>query len=210
METDTLRVLIVANDPLARAGLATLLTGQPGCIVVGQIATGTDLAAEVEVYRPDVLLWDLGWEPASSPDHLEALEEVQLPRVALLPDETNAAELWAGGLTGLLFRDANADRLIVALLAVRHGLAALEPELVPALRPNRAPATEPLLEELTPREVEVLRLMAEGLPNKAIARRLDISEHTVKFHVNAILSKLAAQSRTEAVVRATRLGLLLL
>ncbi|MBI1880571.1 MAG: response regulator transcription factor, partial [Chloroflexi bacterium] len=63
---------------------------------------------------------------------------------------------------------------------------------------------------LTPRELEVLQLLAEGLPNKAIARRLDISDHTVKFHVNAILSKLSAQSRTDAVVRATRLGLILL
>ncbi len=67
-----------------------------------------------------------------------------------------------------------------------------------------------LIEELTPRELEVLRLLAEGLPNKTIAQRLDISEHTVKFHVNALLGKLGVASRTEAVVRATRLGLVFL
>jgi two-component system nitrate/nitrite response regulator NarL len=66
------------------------------------------------------------------------------------------------------------------------------------------------VEDLTPRELEVLQLLAEGLPNKAIGLRLSISEHTVKFHVNAILGKLGAQSRTDAVVRATRLGLIIL
>ena len=70
--------------------------------------------------------------------------------------------------------------------------------------------TDPLIEELTPRELAVLRLVAEGLPNKTIAVKLGISEHTVKFHVNAILGKLGVASRTEAVVRATRLGLIFL
>jgi DNA-binding NarL/FixJ family response regulator len=78
-------------------------------------------------------------------------------------------------------------------------------ELPRSERPAEAPA-----EALTPRELEVLQLLAEGLPNKTIARQLSISEHTVKFHLNAIMSKLGAQSRTEAVVRATRLGLIIL
>ncbi|MGH2536960.1 MAG: response regulator transcription factor, partial [Candidatus Promineifilaceae bacterium] len=85
--------------------------------------------------------------------------------------------------------------------------AIVEPEFLGALRPA-APLEEPPLEPLTPRELEVLGLLAEGLTNKAIALRLGISEHTVKFHLNAILSKLGAQSRTAAVVRATRLGLI--
>ena len=76
--------------------------------------------------------------------------------------------------------------------------------------PGPSPARDPadLVEELTPRETEVLQLLADGLTNKAIAQRLGISDHTVKFHVNAVLGKLGAQSRTEAVVRASRLGLL--
>jgi DNA-binding NarL/FixJ family response regulator len=86
----------------------------------------------------------------------------------------------------------------------------IEPELLPLLRPDSSPDLPPLPEPLTPREQEVLQLLAEGLPNKAIARQLEISDHTVKFHVNAIMGKLGAQSRTEAVVRATRLGLVLL
>jgi len=79
-----------------------------------------------------------------------------------------------------------------------------------AVIPSRIDNIQKVLEELTAREMEVLQLLAEGLPNKSIAQRLDISEHTVKFHVNAILRKLEAQSRTEAVVQATRLGLILL
>jgi two-component system, NarL family, nitrate/nitrite response regulator NarL len=86
----------------------------------------------------------------------------------------------------------------------------LDPALAGALVAARTELPALPVEALTPREVDVLRLLGEGLPNKAIARRLGISEHTVKFHVNAILGKLGASSRTEAVVRATRLGLILL
>ena len=82
--------------------------------------------------------------------------------------------------------------------------------LATALLPTRVLEQMPLVDPLTRRELDVLRLVAEGLPNKAIADRLHISEHTVKFHLNALMGKLGAQSRTEAVVRATRLGLLLL
>ena len=78
------------------------------------------------------------------------------------------------------------------------------------MSPSPDPATDALIEPLTPREIEVLHLLAEGMTNRAIAQRLEISEHTVKFHVNAILGKLGAQSRTDAVVRATRLGVILL
>jgi DNA-binding NarL/FixJ family response regulator len=133
-----------------------------------------------------------------------------LPSVALLPDETHAAAAWAAGAQGLLLRDADAERLAAAVTAVAHGLTAFDSALVAALAPVRDQAPLPAPETLTPRELEVLRLLAEGLSNKAIARRLGISEHTVKFHANAILGKLGAQSRTEAVVRATRLGLILL
>ncbi len=86
----------------------------------------------------------------------------------------------------------------------------LDPTLAPAILPARDWEDEPLVEALTPREEEVLHLLADGLSNKAIALQLGISDHTVKFHVNAILGKLGAQSRTEAVVRATRMGLLVL
>ena len=212
-----LRVLIVADDPLARAGLATLLTQQPGCTVVGQMAGQADVLDGLRLYQPDVVVWDLGWEPtpelAVSPTALEQLADVRdagQPVVALLPDERYTALVWASGVRGLLPRDVDAATLALALPAVAQGLVVCDAELVSGLLPARHPQPMSPTEALTPREQEVLQLLAEGLPNKTIADRLHISEHTVKFHVNAILSKLGAQSRTEAVVRATRLGLLLL
>lgn len=207
---DDLRVLIVADDPLARTGLATLLTNQPGCIVVGQRGEDADLLAELDVYRPDAVAWDLGWDPVLTLERLSDLKDASLPIVALLADETVAADAWTAGARGLVLRDTDPETLVAALKAVAQGLIALDPPLTAPLLPSDDRTPVPLVEELTPRELEVLQLLAEGLPNKAIAHQLDISEHTVKFHVNAILSKLGAQSRTEAVVRAGRLGLIIL
>jgi DNA-binding NarL/FixJ family response regulator len=213
-----LRVLIVADDPLARAGLAALLADQPGCLVVAQVAEDADLLSAPDVYRPQVVVWDLGWErvPTSTPaqptgtERLAELADAGLPIVTLLPEESYAIEAQISGARGLLTRDISAERLMAALTAVAQGLMVLDLSLVASLLGTGDQIPSPLAEELTPRELEVLRLLAEGLPNKTIAHRLSISEHTVKFHVNAIMGKLGAQSRTEAVVRATRMGLILL
>jgi DNA-binding NarL/FixJ family response regulator len=215
-----LRVLIIADDPLARAGLATLLADQPGLVVVGRVAAQADLPTQLDVYHPDLILFDLGWDPtASRPgsdpartnmESLAELRETDMPIVALLPDETHSTAAWTAGARSLLLRNAAPEKLQAALLAIAQGLVALDPSLASVALPTPEAELPRLAEALTPRELEVLQLLAEGLPNKAIARRLDISDHTVKFHVNAILSKLGAQSRTDAVVRATRLGLILL
>jgi DNA-binding NarL/FixJ family response regulator len=212
------RVLIVAEDPLARAGLAALLVDQPGCSVVGQLAEDADLSTAVDVYRPDVVLWDMGLErmPPSSPSSPSALERVTelvdagTAVVTLLADEGHTVEAQIAGARGVLPRDTGSERLVAALMAVGQGLVVLDPSLVDRVPGVADSPSLQLVEELTPRELEVLKLLAEGLPNKAIALRLGISEHTVKFHVNAVMGKLGAQSRTEAVVRATRLGLILL
>ena len=220
MMTSDLRVLIVADDPLVRAGLAALVAGEPGCLVVGRAESTDDLALAVETYRPDVLLWDLGWNPGPALENLAGVTPVGAPLVVLLPDEAQAAGAWSAGARGLLPRDVQAARLAAGLAAATHGLGVVDPTFIAAVAPvmvdagtasrARSHGSFTLVEELTPRELEVLRLMAEGLPNKTIALRLGISEHTVKFHVNAILGKLGVTSRTEAVVRATRLGLILL
>ena len=209
MDSDNLRTLIIADDPLARTGLAALLADQPACTVAGQIAGDAGAMESLDVYRPDVILWDLGWVPLSIWEQPFDLQAAPCPVVVLLAEPDQAAEAWAAGARGLLPRQANADQLLAALRSAVQGLITLEPSLSSALLPTLQSAPSPLVEALTPRELEVLQLLAEGLPNKTIARRLDISEHTVKFHVNAIMTKLAAQSRTEAVVRATQLGLIL-
>jgi two-component system nitrate/nitrite response regulator NarL len=219
-----LRLLIVADDPLVRAGLAFLLAQQSGGTVVGQMAGAADVLAGVRLYHPDVVVWDFGWQsPFSEPptrseqggaatalEHLVDIREAAQAVLVLLADSADALSVWTAGVRGLLLRDVDVATLATALPAVAQGLVVLDPALALALLPLRQPPPTAPVEMLTPRELEVLRLLAEGLPNKTIADRLHISEHTVKFHVNAILGKLAAQSRTEAVVRATRLGLLLL
>ncbi len=214
---DEVRVLVLADDPLARAGLAALLAAEPGCTVVGRASGADDLVAAVEAYRPDVLLWDLGSSPDLGLERVAAAAGAQPPVVLLLADAALAEDAWAMGARGILPRAAEPPQIVAALAAVVQGLVVVDPAFIPALFPpvesrplGATDVAEPLFEELTPRELEVLRLLADGLPNKAIARHLGISEHTVKFHVNAILGKLGAGSRTEAVVRATRLGLILL
>ncbi|MFZ5481384.1 MAG: LuxR C-terminal-related transcriptional regulator [Myxococcota bacterium] len=152
------------------------------------------LAGEAEVVAPgephDVVV-------ADGPRAADA------PVVALVAGEHDAAEALRGGAAGVLWRDSDPARIGAAVSAVARGLVVVEPAVAASLKRPPSPA-----DPLTPREREVLRLLAEGLPNKLVADRLGISEHTAKFHVNAVLAKLGAQSRTEAVVLALRAGLL--
>ncbi|WP_420627792.1 helix-turn-helix domain-containing protein [Candidatus Leptofilum sp.] len=206
-------VAVVADDPLARAGLVTLLAAEPNCDIIAQMSLADWLADLQADDWSDALLdgvvWDVGWDAVTTlPDD----EPFPLPVVALLPDETAVPQLWSLGIQAQLRREAPAAAIVAAMQVALHDVAALDVDFVTAVQtaPLMAPETIPEYAELTPREQEVLTLLAEGLTNKAIAHQLAISDHTVKFHVNAILGKLNAQSRTEAVVQATRLGLLLL
>ncbi|MBW7886040.1 MAG: response regulator transcription factor, partial [Caldilineaceae bacterium] len=157
-------------------------------------------------------VWDLGWDPASAVETVAALNETHAtPIVALIASPVVAGELRAAGARALLSRESDGARLAAAAVAVTHGLLVIDESVGADAAPLPTPmASDDLVEPLSTRELDVLRQIAEGLSNKEIARALDISEHTVKFHVNAILGKLGAQSRTEAVVRATRAGLILL
>lgn len=205
---NTLRLFLLGNDPLARAGLAQLAL-QAHCAIVGQASSremGEPLWSELEELMPDLLLWDvaMGWETAVNlipPD-------LPFPTIALLATPEDAPFIWSSGVQGLLTRQLDSKTLQAATQAVHQGLRVFAPELLPALLAVVMHDGEETAVDLTPREAEVLQLMAEGLTNKAIAQRLDISSHTVKFHVNAIMGKLHAQSRTEAVVQATRRGLI--
>jgi two-component system, NarL family, nitrate/nitrite response regulator NarL len=201
-------VLLVGDDPLARGGLAYLLASEPGIVVVAQAEPQT-AAAAVERDDPEAAVWDLGPDPPGWLERLGDLGESGPPAIALLLDEGAAAEALAAGARGLLFRDVEAGRLAAALRALAGGLLVFDDALLPPLvRPR--PAREPAPAPLTPRETEVLQLLAQGLSNRRIAERLGISEHTAKFHVNSIVGKLGAQTRTDAAIRAARLGLVLL
>lgn len=209
-----LRILIAAEHLLARAGLAALLAEQPGCSIVAQTPLSDSLAERVDEHLPDLLIVDLGWNPGGIGDSLDLLRESRVPVVALIHNEGDAAEVAAvlstGGAYGLLLSDSETDALCAALNSVAQGLIVLDPALAVNVMQSAQPTVDSPAEMLTPREDEVLQLLAQGMTNKAIAHRLAITEHTVKFHVNAIMGKLNAQSRTEAVVRASRLGWIIL
>jgi len=206
---EELRILVVSGDPLARTGLALLLRDQEGITVSAQVAPDEDWTAGEDA-APDAAVWDLGLNLRSGLDELRTLGPTSPPVVAIVADEADAREALAAGARGALSRNADGDRLAAALRAVVLGLVVLD-ETFAADALRGAPAVmQELPESLTPRELEVLQLLAQGLPNKLIAQRLGISEHTAKFHVNAILGKLGVQSRSEAIVQAVRTGLVML
>lgn len=210
MPIENLRVLIVGENPLARTGLAALLGVLPSLIVTGQVAADVTLQAALVAYLPDVIIWEMGWEPGRGLELLRDLHEELPPVLALVQDEGRAVDAFRAGARGVLPPDSSAESLSAGLQALGEGLVVLSPGLLAQSLPLVQEMSHAPEESLTPRELEVLTLVAEGLPNKRIAAELHISEHTVKFHINAVMTKLNAQSRTDAVVRATRLGLLIL
>lgn len=211
--------MIIAHSGIMRAGLASFLSASPMLSVVGTFPSllPTDLAA----LNPDVILleWD-SQDEAGLPwsNWLSLEQEVQLPAIVLLTDEMQSlwiTEALRSNVRGILPQDASSTDLILTLEAAANGLTTLHADaiatLLSTLPTGQRPTPEdPTLQSLTPREIEVLGMLAEGLGNKAIARHLTISEHTVKFHVGSILSKLNASSRTEAVMLGARQGLIML
>ncbi len=207
MTTSRLRVLVYARYPAVRAGLRELLAGA-GFTGVGELTANE---AVDPTPGADVLVADLAG--ASAGDDAGALADLAatLPTVHLV-DDAGAVALEAGApATGWLPRDADAEALAAAVRAVAAGMLVLDPAFARPLERLRVSAGEDAPPAtLTARELDVLRLVAAGLPNKRIALDLGISEHTVKFHLGAVLSKLDAHSRTEAVTLAARRGLLAL
>ena len=210
-----IRVMIVAASPLARAGLGNLLTARD----VEVVASGGSIEALTELLSnaaPDVVLIDASGE--SIEPRLASIVASGLPSdlgVLILADSIPPAALSDAlreGIRGVLPADILPDQLAAALRAVASGLLVVHPaNAAEALPVGSAPppAIEEMGESLTRREIEVLQMLAGGLSNKAIGARLNISEHTVKFHVASILGKLGAASRTEAVALAIRRGLVL-
>jgi len=203
---DPVRVVVVGADPLARGGVAALLSSDPSVRVAGEAAPDGALRATVRALAPEVAAFDLGPGEAFA-DPIAGAVETGIPVVALLGSGSQAREALGAGARGLVLRGAPAGRLAGALRAVAEGLWVLDASVGDALL-HPVPA-EPA-ERLTPRELEFLGLLSEGLSNKAIAERLGISERTAKFHASSVLAKLGAENRAEAIVRAARLGLVAL
>lgn len=201
--------MIVGEDPLARSGLSSLLSTEASLEIVGQTASPEEILLPSAAPNPDVLLWDLGQDARSSLERLRAFGDQGVPTVVLCPDESSAVDALSAGVKGVALRDVAPGALASALQAVSRGMVVLDETLAAAALRPRISASPPA-ERLTAREVEVLQLLAQGLSNKVIGDRLGITEHTAKFHVNSIMGKLGAQTRTEAVVHAVRVGLVLL
>ncbi len=211
-----IRVFIVAASPLARAGLENLLAARDVDVVASN-ATIDALAEMLADAAPDVVLIDSCGGPFEP-----VLESITVSGLAsdvsvvLIGEGISAgvsAEAMRAGIRAALPGDISPEQLVAALQAVASGLLVLHPSLanegLPA-GPAAAPSLDELAEALTRRELEVLQMLAAGLSNKEIAARLNISEHTVKFHVASILGKLGASSRTKAVSLGIRHGLVLL
>ena len=213
MTSAELRVLIVSANSLARGGLAALLEGMTGMKAVGSAGV-EDAASLAGQLLPDVVLLDVGDGELEDLDAIARLSTAQpgLPIVALAGEQGALAQAIAFGASALLPVAVDSPTLAAALTASARGLVSIPRHEIASLLPHEEriePATSAPTESLTPREQEVLQLMARGLTNRQIAKHLQISEHTVKFHAGAVLGKLNARSRAEAVARAIGLGWIL-
>ena len=198
------RIVIAAPSAVVRAGLEALLSATPGWEVAGSFAD----ASHVDSLRPDVLV-------AALPVGGMAAMQSAAPAIVLLTSEGQpewTADALRSGVRALLPRDAPAAAILAAVEAAANGLAVIDPQELEGLlgSPGPVDAADTGTAPLTPRELEVLRMMADGAANKEIAWKLAISEHTVKFHVASVMGKLNASSRTEAVTRGLRRGLILM
>lgn len=199
--SDPIKVALLTDDPLLRAGVSSLLE-QLGSIDV------------VDRDRAEVALWDAGVDADKTLARLTELRTLSMPVVAVVGDSAHVAPAIAAGARGVVLRDQVGPGIHAALAAVRSGLTVMDTALAESLVPNQpakpadAPAPTKGRGELTERERQVVQLLSEGLSNKLIADRLGISDHTAKFHVNGVMMKLGASTRTEAVVEAMRRGLI--
>jgi DNA-binding NarL/FixJ family response regulator len=218
--TTPVRIVVADDHEVVRSGFAALLGTQPDFSVVGTAADGAAAVRMCGALSPDVVLMDVrmpGVDGIEATRRLMACGGDALPRVLILTtfdlDEYVFDALRAGA-SGFLLKDVTAERLFDAVRVVAAGEALLAPAVTrkligefTRLRSSRAVVPGPALASLTPRETEVLRLVAEGLSNTEIAVRLVVTEETVKTHVSHILSKLGLRDRTQAVVVAYESGL---
>jgi DNA-binding NarL/FixJ family response regulator len=213
----TIRVLVVDDEELVRTGLRMSLEAEPDLEVVGTAADGAEAVTAVAEHAPDVVLMDIRMPRVDGLEAVRRLLRSEPPatcKVVILTTfdlDEHVYEALSAGASGFLLKDAPAGQLVHAIRVVAAGDALLDPSVTRRLissfsRPPAAPDLD-RLGDLTPREAQVLALLAEGLSNAEIAQRLYVGESTVKTHVARILAKLAVRDRVQAVVAAYRCGL---
>jgi len=213
-----IRVLVADDQEVIRTGLSIILNHQPDLEVVGQAADGEQAVAMAQALEPDVILMDIKMPQLNG---IQATRQIiaARPKTQIIILTTYDTDDWVfdgirAGAIGYLLKDTAGDQLAEAVRGALRGESQIDPAVArkvlrefQRLTPKRKAADEPPLEQLTEREEDVLKLMADGLANKDIAARLSLSEGTVKNHISVILDKLHANDRTQAVITALKRGL---
>lgn len=217
------RILLADDHPIVREGLRTLLETQADFEVVAECANGEEVLRVTGKVQPDIVLLDLEMPVMDGVETIRRLRQVaNSPRIIVFTafdDDERIIHAIQAGANGYMLKDAPREEIFKAIHIAMQGGSLLQPVVASKLlhhmgQQRDIPPTIPPLaqvahvEELTERELEVLHLLAQGMPNKEIASQLVISERTAKFHVSSIMSKLGATNRTEAVALAAQRGLI--
>jgi len=214
------RVLVVDDQTLFREALTTLLEARPEVEVVGAAADGAEALELVAALAPEVVLMDLRMPVLDGVGTTRRLRaespEVRVVVLTTFDGDDEVFPALHAGAVGYLLKDASATHLVEGVLAAARGESVLQPSVAAKVLARvtqlpelpDGPRPQPLVDPLTPRELEVLRAVADGLSNREAAQRLYLSEGTVKNHVTTVLAKLGVRDRTQAALRAHALGLL--
>ncbi|MDP4939006.1 MAG: response regulator transcription factor [Verrucomicrobiales bacterium] len=197
----TLSVMLVDDHLIVRRGLASLIGDEPDLSVVAEASSGEEAIALASVHRPDVIVLDLRLRDMSGIDVAEALRGHKILMLSSFMQEEDVRRVFDAGILGYLSKDKDSTELLKAIRAVGQGNRYLPPEISLLLAKSEHSS------HLTARELEILKLIAEGRANKQIGEMLTLSENTVKNHVKSILAKLNAKDRTHAVTEALKRGL---
>jgi len=206
--TEIIRVLIADDHPIVRQGLELVLSTQPDMQLIAQAQDGEEVVRLAQETQPDVIIMDLQMPVKNGLTAIEEIYQLDLEAQILVltsfPEDDMVIAAVKAGATGILLKDSNPDKLLAAIRAVYRGESVLHPIVSRKLMENvRQPSKTVSLEELlTQRELDVLRLLAQGLTNGQIALNLNISIRTVTTHIRNILDKLHLQNRTQAALYA--------
>lgn len=211
---DPIRVLVADDHQLFRDGLRSLVLAMPDARLVGEAADGTEVVAQAAIYRPEVVIMDLrmpGMDGVEATRRILAQNaDVRVLVVSMLDDDASVFAAIRAGARGYVLKGAGHEEVIQAIHAVHRGEAIFGPAIAARMATYFAqltPTVEDTFPELTRTELDVLRLLAEGLSNAQIAERLYLAPKTIRNNVSSILAKLNVADRTEAALRARDAGL---
>ena len=200
-----IRVFIADDQALVRQGLRALLEMEPEIEIAGEASRGDEAVEKLRELNVDVVLLDVRMPGLSGIDVLRQLRDISALMLTTFDDADAVLEAIRAGARGFLLKDVSFEQLISAIRAIHAGATVFQPAMTERLSKRRT-TTASIIEPLTEREIEVVRLMAGGYSNGEIAHALGVAEGTIKIHVSNILAKFAARDRTRAVLKALEAG----